>query len=114
MDATGRPSAGLLFGTTGSYGDYDECLSVRHGSAAGGFAGKYCTLFYSLPAEFVRKTTLHMQKQGYYQVSPALPPPNDTVVPDCPSPAARIHRTEATVFAPYMTTELPEDTPQEC
>ncbi|XP_029847071.3 nose resistant to fluoxetine protein 6 isoform X1 [Ixodes scapularis] len=67
VDATGRPSAGLLFGTTGSYGDYDECLSVRHGSATGGFAGKYCTLFYSLPAEYVRKTTLSMQKQGYYQ-----------------------------------------------
>ncbi|CAN7994084.1 unnamed protein product [Ixodes hexagonus] len=66
VDASARPASGLLYGTTGSYGDYDECMSVRHSAAAGGFSGKYCTLFFNLPPGFVSKIALMMQKQGYY------------------------------------------------
>ncbi|XP_064457883.1 nose resistant to fluoxetine protein 6-like [Ornithodoros turicata] len=63
-DANGRPPPGLLFGTTGSYGDFDECVSVV--AKPPNFVGKYCSLLLELPPKFAKSTAEIFQKDGYF------------------------------------------------
>ncbi|KAF8782169.1 O-acyltransferase like protein like [Argiope bruennichi] len=52
MDATGKPSGGLMEGTSTALGDYDECLDVR--SPAGyPVTGEYCLLEIKPPGSIV-------------------------------------------------------------
>ncbi|KAK8764715.1 hypothetical protein V5799_032676, partial [Amblyomma americanum] len=50
LDAMGRPPAGLLAGSTGALGAYDECLAISvpggdEPTSAEAFRGQYCTLY---------------------------------------------------------------------
>ncbi|XP_022704102.1 nose resistant to fluoxetine protein 6-like isoform X2 [Varroa jacobsoni] len=52
IDASGRPSAGMLTGTLTDFGNYDECLRVRVQDDDDGneiYRGKYCTLKFTAP-----------------------------------------------------------------
>jgi Nose resistant-to-fluoxetine protein, N-terminal domain len=48
LDATGKPSSGLLRGATWWMGDYDECLSIKGGvngsQQSAPFKTAYCSL----------------------------------------------------------------------
>ncbi|CAN7990918.1 unnamed protein product [Ixodes pacificus] len=42
IDASGKPPSGLLYGRLADYGNYEECLDVKHPQNS--FQGQYCML----------------------------------------------------------------------
>ncbi|GBM36610.1 hypothetical protein AVEN_170777-1 [Araneus ventricosus] len=52
MDATGKPSGGLMEGTSTALGDYDECLDVKSPSGYP-VTGEYCLLEIKPPGSIV-------------------------------------------------------------
>lgn len=87
VDAMGKPHAGMTVGSIAMYGQYDQCLGIRHHE--GLFQGKYCMIHFSydgspMPPSALRvaqKYIKHYKLEYVGNISEALGHEALTVVP---------------------------------
>ncbi|EEC06878.1 conserved hypothetical protein [Ixodes scapularis] len=68
VDATGKVAPGLLMGTLGDLGNFDECLATAVNNLYGerDFSGRFCTVYMNFKNNsFVSKMVDKFQQQGY-------------------------------------------------
>ncbi|XP_037557594.1 nose resistant to fluoxetine protein 6 [Dermacentor silvarum] len=68
LDASGKVASGLLMGTLGDLGNFDECLATTVDNMYGerDFTGRFCTVYMNFKNNtFVTKMVARFQEKGY-------------------------------------------------
>ncbi|KAH8033677.1 hypothetical protein HPB51_015299 [Rhipicephalus microplus] len=68
LDASGKVASGLLMGTLGDLGNFDECLATTVDNMYGerDFTGRFCTVYMNFKNNtFVAKMVARFQEKGY-------------------------------------------------
>ncbi|XP_065288957.1 nose resistant to fluoxetine protein 6-like isoform X2 [Dermacentor albipictus] len=70
LDASGKVASGLLVGTIGDLGNFDECLATSVDNMYGerDFTGRFCTVYMNFKNNtFITKMVARFQEKGYFR-----------------------------------------------